>query len=109
MIGSDSSIRKLARDKPDQKATYIWSYKIEGTPGLTPALNKSETAIIYWQSIRRGAMDIPSVQESIIYDEPGTLSTKVVEQSVPEPGAGEVLIRLYGQALLSDLQHSFLT
>lgn len=51
-------------------------------------------------------MNIPSVQESIIYDEPGTLSTKVVEHSVPEPGAGEVLIRLYGQAILSDLQHS---
>lgn len=52
-------------------------------------------------------MDVPSVQQAIIYDEPGTLSTRVVEHSVPEPGPGEVLIRLYGQALLSDLQDSF--
>lgn len=52
-------------------------------------------------------MNIPSVQASIIYDDPGTLSTRVVEHSIPEPGPGEVLIRLYGQTLLSDTQNSF--
>ncbi|RMZ78915.1 hypothetical protein DV737_g3695, partial [Chaetothyriales sp. CBS 132003] len=37
---------------------------------------------------------IPTVQKAVIYDQPGTLSTKVVELPVPEPGPGEVLIHL---------------
>lgn len=39
-------------------------------------------------------MAIPTVQKAIIYDEPGTVSTKVVECEVPQPGPGEVLVRL---------------
>lgn len=37
---------------------------------------------------------IPSKQKAVIYDQPGTVSTKVVELDVPEPGTGEVLINL---------------
>ncbi|KAL2809609.1 alcohol dehydrogenase 2 [Aspergillus granulosus] len=40
------------------------------------------------------APEIPAKQKAIIYDNPGTVSTKVVELDVPEPGAGEVLINL---------------
>ncbi|EJP62097.1 alcohol dehydrogenase, putative [Beauveria bassiana ARSEF 2860] len=39
-------------------------------------------------------MDIPKTQRALIYDAPGTISTKEVEISVPDPGPGEVLIRL---------------
>ena len=39
--------------------------------------------------------DIPAKQRAAIYDQPGTVSTKVVELDVPEPGVGEVLINLY--------------
>jgi propanol-preferring alcohol dehydrogenase len=42
------------------------------------------------------SVDIPTKQKAAIYDQPGTVSTKVVEIDVPEPGAGEVLINLYG-------------
>ncbi|KAI9374356.1 alcohol dehydrogenase 2 [Aspergillus egyptiacus] len=40
------------------------------------------------------APDIPKKQKAVIYDNPGTVSTKVVELDVPEPGANEVLINL---------------
>ncbi|KAE8152572.1 chaperonin 10-like protein [Aspergillus avenaceus] len=40
------------------------------------------------------APEIPQKQKAAIYDQPGTVSTKVVEIDVPEPGAGEVLINL---------------
>ncbi|BAE55236.1 hypothetical protein AFCA_002121 [Aspergillus flavus] len=38
--------------------------------------------------------EIPQKQKAVVYDQPGTVSTKVVELDVPEPGAGEVLINL---------------
>jgi propanol-preferring alcohol dehydrogenase len=41
------------------------------------------------------ALEIPAKQKAVIYDQPGTVSTKVVELDVPEPGTGEVLINLY--------------
>ena len=37
---------------------------------------------------------IPTKQKAAIYDQPGTVSTKVVELDVPDPGPGEVLINL---------------
>ncbi|KAJ6145545.1 hypothetical protein N7470_009440 [Penicillium chermesinum] len=40
------------------------------------------------------APEIPKKQKAVIYDQPGTISTKVVELDVPEPGNGEVLINL---------------
>ena len=41
------------------------------------------------------APEIPKKQKAAVYDQPGTVSTKVVEIDVPEPAAGEVLINLY--------------
>lgn len=38
--------------------------------------------------------DIPKKYKAIVYDKPGTVSTKIVELDTPEPGAGEVLINL---------------
>ncbi|KAJ5496581.1 Polyketide synthase enoylreductase [Penicillium fimorum] len=38
--------------------------------------------------------EVPTKQKAVIYDQPGTVSTKVVELDVPEPGTGEVLINL---------------
>ena len=38
--------------------------------------------------------DIPKKYKACVYDKPGTISTKIVELDTPEPGAGEVLIRL---------------
>jgi len=39
--------------------------------------------------------EIPKKYKACIYDKPGEISTKVVELDVPQPGPGEVLIRLY--------------
>ncbi|CAG7919509.1 unnamed protein product [Penicillium olsonii] len=39
-------------------------------------------------------VDIPQTYKAAVYDQPGTISTKVVDLEVPEPGAGEVLINL---------------
>lgn len=41
--------------------------------------------------------EIPKKQKAAIYDEPGSVSTKVVELDVPEPSTGEVLINLYAE------------
>lgn len=38
--------------------------------------------------------DIPKKYKAVVYDEPGKISTKVVELDTPEPGPGEVLINL---------------
>ena len=41
--------------------------------------------------------DIPKKYKAVVYDEPGSISTKVEELDTPEPGAGEVLVRLYAE------------
>lgn len=33
--------------------------------------------------------------KAAVYDAPGKISTKVVDKPIPEPAAGDVLIRLY--------------
>ncbi|KAI1340849.1 GroES-like protein [Xylariaceae sp. FL0016] len=38
--------------------------------------------------------DLPKTYKAVVYDEPGKISTKVVELDMPEPGPGEVLINL---------------
>lgn len=38
--------------------------------------------------------DIPNKYKAIVYDKPGTISTKIEEFDTPEPGPGDVLVRL---------------
>jgi hypothetical protein len=38
--------------------------------------------------------ELPATYKACVYDEPGKISTKVVDLDMPEPGAGEVLINL---------------
>lgn len=40
-------------------------------------------------------VQIPKKHKAAVYDKPGSISTKIEELDVPEPGAGEVLINLY--------------
>ena len=47
--------------------------------------------------------EIPKTQKAAVYDQPGTVSTKIVDIEVPEPGAGEVLINL--SVILLNTQH----
>jgi hypothetical protein len=55
--------------------------------------------------------DIPKKYKAVVYDKPGTISTKIEELDIPEPGPGEVLINLYVQLFppihpsLSDLSY----
>ncbi|OJJ42936.1 hypothetical protein ASPZODRAFT_28793 [Penicilliopsis zonata CBS 506.65] len=39
-------------------------------------------------------MTLPATYKAAIYDQPGTISTKVVDLDLPEPGVGEVLVNL---------------
>lgn len=42
-------------------------------------------------------MATPSIPEkhlAVVYDKPGTVSTKVVEVDTPEPGPGQVLVKM---------------
>ena len=57
-----------------------------------------------------GEISIPKTYKAAVYDKPGTISTKVMELETPEPGIGEVLIRLThsgvchsDQAIMCDL------
>ncbi|KAI9658955.1 MAG: hypothetical protein M1821_001915 [Bathelium mastoideum] len=45
-------------------------------------------------AVQKGDVEIPKTYKAIIYDNPGTISTKIVELETPEPGLGEVLVRL---------------
>ena len=38
---------------------------------------------------------IPKQYKACVYDKPGTCSTSIQTLDTPEPGAGEVLIRLF--------------
>lgn len=38
---------------------------------------------------------LPKTYRACIYDSPGKISTKVVDLDMPEPGAAQVLIKLY--------------
>lgn len=40
-------------------------------------------------------IEIPATYKAAVYDEPGTISTKIVELPTPEPAEGQVLIKLY--------------
>lgn len=40
------------------------------------------------------SIDLPKTYKAVIYDEPGKVSTKVVDMDMPEPGPGEVLVNL---------------
>jgi hypothetical protein len=39
--------------------------------------------------------ELPRTYKACVYDEPGKISTKVVDLDMPEPGPGEVLINLF--------------
>jgi hypothetical protein len=38
--------------------------------------------------------ELPKKYKAIVYDKPGSISTKIEELDMPEPGPGEVLINL---------------
>jgi propanol-preferring alcohol dehydrogenase len=38
--------------------------------------------------------DLPKKYKALVYDEPGKVSTKVVELDMPEPGPGEILVNI---------------
>jgi propanol-preferring alcohol dehydrogenase len=44
------------------------------------------------------APEIPKKYKALVYDAPGTISTKIEELDTPEPGTGEVLVHLYAHA-----------
>jgi propanol-preferring alcohol dehydrogenase len=37
---------------------------------------------------------IPKKHRAVVYDKPGQLSTKVIEIDTPEPGPGQVLVKM---------------
>lgn len=41
------------------------------------------------------AIQLPKLYKAYVYDQPGQISTKVVDLEMPEPGPGEVLVNLY--------------
>jgi hypothetical protein len=41
---------------------------------------------------------LPSKYKAMIYDQPGTISTKLVELDMPEPEAGDLLIKMSANA-----------
>jgi alcohol dehydrogenase, propanol-preferring len=43
---------------------------------------------------------LPTKYKAMVYDQPGKISTKLVELDMPEPGAGDVLIKLYANTFM---------
>jgi len=48
--------------------------------------------------------ELPSTYKACVYDEPGKISTKVVDLDMPEPGPGEVLINLSVSPILLSIR-----
>ena len=46
-------------------------------------------------------VEIPKTHKAAVYNKPGDISTEVKDVNTPEPGAGEVLIKLYAPSGLS--------
>lgn len=49
--------------------------------------------------LTKDAMHLLSGTETnraIVYSDPGTLKTEIVDLPIPKPGHGEILVRLYG-------------
>ena len=61
------------------------------TPPFPPSEISPQTNI---QKMATAEVEIPKQYTAAIYDEPGKISTKIEKLDMPEPGAGEVLIRL---------------
>lgn len=56
-----------------------------------------------------GDVQIPKKHKAIVYDKPGSISTKIEELDVPEPGPGEVLINLYVHDINNPTVHPAVT
>jgi len=41
-----------------------------------------------------GSVDVPTKHKALVYDNPGSISTKMEEIETPKPGVGEVLVNL---------------
>jgi hypothetical protein len=40
------------------------------------------------------SVEVPKKHKALVYDKPGSISTKIEEIDTPEPGVGEVLVNL---------------
>jgi alcohol dehydrogenase, propanol-preferring len=40
------------------------------------------------------AVEVPSRHKALVYDNPGSISTKIEEVETPKPGVGEILVNL---------------
>jgi hypothetical protein len=61
---------------------------------LKHLLLKLEQRKLATRNIKMGSIDLPKKYKAAVYDKPGSISTKVEELDMPEPGPGEVLINL---------------
>ena len=41
-----------------------------------------------------GSVQVPSRHKALVYDNPGSISTKIEEIDTPKPGVGEILVNL---------------
>jgi hypothetical protein len=49
---------------------------------------------VFALNVANMSVDIPKKYKAAVYDKPGSISTKIEELDMPEPGPGEVLINL---------------
>jgi propanol-preferring alcohol dehydrogenase len=45
-------------------------------------------------AVTQKTFDIPRKYKAVVYDKPGTISTKIEKLDTTEPGPGDVLVRL---------------
>jgi len=55
---------------------------------------KTKESVANMASAGEKSFDIPKTHKAAIYDKPGEVSTKVVDVDTPDPGHGDVLVRL---------------
>ncbi|CAD0085015.1 unnamed protein product [Aureobasidium vineae] len=82
--------RKLSSPKKRQG----WLQTFTPSQALAPSSIHQYTKEYHGNSSNYVFPEIPKKYKAVIYDEPGKISTKVVELDTPTPGPGEVLINL---------------
>jgi hypothetical protein len=83
-----SSVRAVLRELTGSADDVSGSYIITATALV------SIVATFFSDHYLITMAELPKTYKACVYDQPGKISTKVVSLDVPEPGPGEVLVKL---------------
>lgn len=61
---------------------------------VTQVFVESFSSSFHDSFVTMASIQVPTTHKALVYDSPGSVSTKIEEIETPRPGAGEVLVNL---------------